>query len=305
MSLMKMKLNKIVLIVGCLLLAGVQPMLAQDGYNPPNPVDPQYQERVTVKATADPTEGGNVSVALASTAAGNIAYGNDKYLLGTKLSIRTSAKPYHKFLKWTLNGVDYSTSTSLTYTVGAEAANFVAHYEYVPYNPSNPGDPQEYNKYRLFLVTDPDNACAFNLDSGAKQEGESRITVTAYPGSYYKFLGWYKDGQKLSSSTSFNYQMPSEDTTLEARVEYIPYNPDSPADPFGNQQNVSMSDSNPGDVNNDGKIDILDVVQAVNIYLSNKTEGVDMVACDVNSDGKVDILDVVVMVNWYLQGKSY
>ena len=48
-----------------------------------------------------------------------------------------------------------------------------------------------------------------------------------------------------------------------------------------------------GDINEDGSLDILDIVLIINMILSNEYS---MVA-DVNEDGFVNILDVIVMVN--------
>ena len=48
-----------------------------------------------------------------------------------------------------------------------------------------------------------------------------------------------------------------------------------------------------GDLNDDGSLDVLDVVLMINIILANQYSSV----ADVNEDGSVNILDVVVMVN--------
>ena len=53
-----------------------------------------------------------------------------------------------------------------------------------------------------------------------------------------------------------------------------------------------------GDVNQDGNVDVLDVVQVVNFIIGNNAPD-DAQACasDMNEDGNVDVLDVVQMVN--------
>tara|TARA_B100001750_G_scaffold242787_1_gene256805 strand:- start:268 stop:1329 length:1062 start_codon:yes stop_codon:yes gene_type:complete len=51
--------------------------------------------------------------------------------------------------------------------------------------------------------------------------------------------------------------------------------------------------NNQGDINNDGAIDILDIVIVVNIILSEEFNQL----ADLNADGSVDILDVVQLVN--------
>ena len=57
------------------------------------------------------------------------------------------------------------------------------------------------------------------------------------------------------------------------------------------------------DVNSDGIVDILDIVQTINIAMEfmNPTD-VQECAADVNSDGIIDILDIVLMVNIVISG---
>ncbi len=53
-----------------------------------------------------------------------------------------------------------------------------------------------------------------------------------------------------------------------------------------------------GDVNQDGILNILDVVLIINLVLSNQYN----LIADVNEDSSVNILDVVMMVNILLGG---
>ena len=57
-----------------------------------------------------------------------------------------------------------------------------------------------------------------------------------------------------------------------------------------------------GDVNNDGLINILDVIQTVNIILGANPTPTDyeLWAADMNQDGNIDILDIVLIVNTIL-----
>ena len=53
-----------------------------------------------------------------------------------------------------------------------------------------------------------------------------------------------------------------------------------------------------GDVNADGNVDVLDVVQVVNFIVGSGAPDDDQAcAADMNEDGNVDVLDVVQMVN--------
>jgi len=61
--------------------------------------------------------------------------------------------------------------------------------------------------------------------------------------------------------------------------------------------NVSENYLN-GDINNDGIINILDIVQIIDMILNNEYS----IVADVNEDGSVDVLDVVLMVNILVGG---
>ena len=53
-----------------------------------------------------------------------------------------------------------------------------------------------------------------------------------------------------------------------------------------------------GDVNEDGSIDVLDIVVVVNIIIGNYTPSYDeFLSADMNSDGVLDVLDIVILIN--------
>ena len=53
-----------------------------------------------------------------------------------------------------------------------------------------------------------------------------------------------------------------------------------------------------GDINNDGILNILDIVLMINMVLNSEYS----IVADVNEDGVVNILDVVMMVNILVDG---
>lgn len=59
-----------------------------------------------------------------------------------------------------------------------------------------------------------------------------------------------------------------------------------------------------GDMNQDGSLDVLDIIQAVNLILSDiEPDPFEQYIADLNEDGDVDILDVVIIVDVIVQGK--
>ena len=89
---------------------------------------------------------------------------------------------------------------------------------------------------------------------------------------------------------------PGQGTTDEMffiPIEFIPYQQGDEDVYLGSEDNIIL-----GDVNQDGILNILDVVIIVNQVLSNEYN----LIADVNEDGVVNVLDVVMMVNILLGG---
>ena len=77
--------------------------------------------------------------------------------------------------------------------------------------------------------------------------------------------------------------------------------PDDPSNPYWNSE---CSGCTPGDVTNDGSIDVLDVVAIVGYVLGNNPLDPDVIDCaDYIQDGSVDVLDVVAIVNIIIDGR--
>lgn len=237
----------------CLLLIGVGAARGwaqsdPDEYNPTNPAEPQVIDFCKIIVEADPAEGAYVS-------------GGGKYRMGgstSRVQITTSARNTddwtYTFKYWTLNGEQVSTNRSFYYTLQKGEQHFVAHYEKteVIYDPTSPAEPSGAvvkRKYRLYLEPTLEGACSFNIASGEKQVEGSSLYLRVYPNAYYRFEGWRVDGKIISTSTSFNYTMPSHETHIEAVLTEIPYDPTNPIEPpSGGGEGVDTGGSTDGAV---------------------------------------------------------
>ena len=246
-SVIKMVWFVMLLLLPC--TAGAQ----TNSYNPENPPDPMTRYKVTV--SAEPAEAGYVS-------------GGGKYAQGATVNLSTSSRnSSYEFLYWMQDGVRIDKDQAFAYIMGNDKTSFVAVYGY---NPPNPGDPEMYNRYRLYLNTSADGSCTFNMTSGLKQEAGQYVTVAVQnisPG--FVFIGWYVGDEKVSSSQSFNYLMPSNDITLTA---HLVYNPSSPGDPVGSDQtDVDQNPVKQGDVNGDGEVNEVDAQLILDVSVGQKS----------------------------------
>ena len=246
-----------------------------DDYNPENPPEPLTRYVVTV--SAEPAEAGYVS-------------GGGKYSEGTPVGISTSVRnSNYEFLYWMQDGVRIDQGRSFTYTMEDKKTHFVAVYGF---NPTNPQEPTGVYSYHLFLTTDADGSCTFNMANGQKVKAGQKVRVAAeYITPGYVFKGWYLGDELLSSSASFQYLMPDADVTLTARLVYDPANP---SDPNGNQDNVDDTEGLKGDVNQDGKVNVGDIMAIINIMAG---QGGNNAKADVNGDGNVNVGDIMAVIN--------
>ena len=281
---MKMiKVNKLwlTMLLSVLSTAGVQ---AQEEYNPENPPDPLMLFKVTV--SSEPAGAGYVS-------------GEGRYAEGSNVNLSTSIRDNdYEFLYWKQDGVQIDKPQYFSYTMGNKKTNFVAVYGY---NPKSPQDPTAANDYRLYVDTDEEGSCTFNIANGQKHKADQYVYVAAQnisPG--FVFLGWYADGQKVSSSTSFNYLMPYKDVTLTARLVYDPV---SPSDPESSADPQSIANGKSGDVNGDGVVNVADAVLLINHYLNGSTGELTFTRADVNRDIVINVSDAVEIINRYLNNQ--
>ena len=60
---------------------------------------------------------------------------------------------------------------------------------------------------------------------------------------------------------------------------------------------IPQDDAMLGDLNNDGALNVLDVINLVNIILSNDYTNEQLLLADINQDGTINIIDIVQLVN--------
>ena len=176
-----------------------------DDYNPQNPPDPNPLFQLTVSVS--PSEAGYVS-------------GGGRYKEGQQVRLSTSRRDNYDFQYWECDGVQVSDQASFYYTMPQKSVNLVAVYAY---NPTNPQDPTTANSYRLYVESNLEGSCTFNLTSGAKQNANQYISVSAQnvsPG--FKFLGWYEKPNPSSVENPFDFESISIDSDNEALSFYSP-----------------------------------------------------------------------------------
>lgn len=115
------------------------------------------------------------------------------------------------------------------------------------YNPTNPAEPGAY--YTLALQATPSGSGSFNVSTTTSYSEGTNVTLRAFANSSFKFVAWEKDGEVLSTSSSFTYTMPAKNVKLIAHFQYDPSNPTEPTEPdlpVYSALSLSASPSNAG-----------------------------------------------------------
>ena len=209
-----------------------------DDYNPENPAEPSAIDYCRVTVSTNYEEGSCVS-------------GAGKYLAnGGSIYISTNANNTpdytYNFLYWTMNGVKTSYSQNFYFTSQKGRFDFVAHYEKVdtPFEPESPDEPSSANvkkKYYLYVTSNIEGACSFNIASGNKVQEQSQFYVEAYANQGYQFDYWKLNGEIINYSQWFYFTMPNVTANLEACFSEIPFDPESPQEPASPGGNVDNS----------------------------------------------------------------
>ena len=266
-----------------LALAGSSlPAVAQDDFDPETPPDPYLQYKVTV-GVSEPN--------IANTS------GTGDYVVGATVWINTSAmSTNYTFSHWLKDGAVYSTEQGFNYTVDAPA-KFVAVYEFTP---DEPAEPSGTYPRKLYLESTLQDACSFNRTSGAKVDEASYVNVVVYPNIGFVFQGWYENGIRISTNTSFNYYMENADVTLTAKFEYNPTTPDEPS--MAGEQG-SVANTKVGDLDGNGTVNVSDAIDLIGHYIAGTTDELDAGVADVDGNGTINVSDAIEIIDIYINNR--
>ena len=133
------------------------------------------QQQFTITATANPSDGGNVT-------------GGGTYTYGQQCTLTATPATGYDFVRWTKNGQQASTNANYTFTV-TESATYVAQFQ--------------LQSFTISVSANPDDAGSVS-GNGTYNYGAS-CTVVATPTQAYNFINWTENGVEVSNELSYTF----------------------------------------------------------------------------------------------------
>jgi hypothetical protein len=126
--------------------------------------------------------------ATANPEAGGIVDGAGTYNHGATCTLTATANDGYTFINWTKDGEEVSTNTTYSFTA-TEAGNYMANFE--------------LNTYEITVTANPTDGGTVS-GAGTYDHGTT-ATLTATTNEGYTFINWTKDGEEVSTSTTYSF----------------------------------------------------------------------------------------------------
>ena len=218
-----------------------------------------FQEVVT------PPEPTYVTInATANPAIGGTVSGANTYEVGATVTLNATAAEGYHFVSWTENGAFVTSNASYTFTAAVDRT-LVANFE-----EDAPVEPETYT----ITVLEAENGV---ITAPASAQAGATVTVEATPSPLHILSSLYfytTDPEDVTEIdlTTMQFEMPAADVTIGATFS---------------------STASLGDANDDGDVNILDVLTALNYILGKNPQPFDFEQADMNADGVIDIADAM------------
>lgn len=154
----------------------------------------------TITASSNPTDGGSTS-------------GSGTYYYGNSCTLTASANTGYNFINWTENGIPVSSNPNYTFTVSSQR-NLIANFQLQSYTISTSSNPPTGG----------------NAIGGGTFYYGNNCTLTANANSGYAFINWTKNGNQVSTNSTYSFTV-TETALYVANFQLQNYYIDVVADP--------------------------------------------------------------------------
>ena len=137
-----------------------------------------------ITVSANPSNGGTVT-------------GGGAFHYGDNCSVIATANPGFNFVNWTENGTQVCTEPTCSFTVTCDR-DLVAHFT--------------SQSYVITAIADPSNGGT--VSGGGTYNYGQTCNLTAIPATGYTFLRWTKDGQQVSTNSTYTFTVTESATYI-------------------------------------------------------------------------------------------
>ena len=153
--------------------------------------------------------------------------------------------------------------------------------------------------FQFTLTDNPDLINIVDVSGGAAEEAEFTVSYSDDTGI---FIGFSFTGDQISRGegllTNIYYTYNEQGTTEICLIDIVFSDPNGQAlEAVGDCTQISGGLL--GDLNEDGILNVVDIIILVNLIISDET--IDNSLSDINQDGEVNVLDVIELVNIILE----
>lgn len=237
--------------------------------------------------------------------------GAGNYVMGTSVYVYCYVPSNYVFVNWTnaKTGAVVSTSRYLYFNKTGEEDVLQANFTF---SPSTPREPDAPIVYRNLTVQSSDDEAGYTSFTSRTVEVGTSVSISAYNRTNYAFLGWERDGAIVSTNSTYTLTMPNRDVALKAVFEFSPAtpeepemsdkqpdeDPDDPQDPDDGDDDEPevIPDDLPGDVNGDGRVNVLDLSLMNGYIMGIEFPGFKFHNADLNHDGRINVVDVAMLL---------
>ena len=132
-------------------------------------------------------------------------YTDKKFSVGSTVSLTTTVEGEYNFVGWFVNGELASTELTYTFEMPAENLEIEA----------------RYSIYKISVVSASDNGGKVTNYKNNNFAIGTELTIRATPNNGFRFVGWFVDGECVSTEAEYTFTMEAKDVVFTAQWEAI------------------------------------------------------------------------------------
>jgi hypothetical protein len=257
--------------------------------NTPTPTSPPSTGLISNLSVKDTSNAANWSIRT-NLQVGDTQYGDRNFKLTTVPSLVRGSE----WIRTANSSKSYTSSPLVTFSVNNNVTVYVAHDDRISTKPSWLSSSQGWSNTGVALVNDESIPVRYSLFAKKFASGTISLGPNGHTGHGMYTIVVIPDTTVTNTPTPT--PIPTNTPTPKPTSTPTPTSTVVATPTEGPTPTGVVCSSKPGDVNGDGKVDILDIIEIVKVYLQPASANP---CADLNNDGIINILDIVLVIENY------